>query len=141
MTPELMAGSSPNFLMWYRYVLIADENRDELVTYGAIPILVEVQNSKDIDVQYYTTAALSNLGISERHRTMMVAVGHCDVVRQLITLAQSPVEKIRCQACLALRNLACDSKLEVSDLTYFSRSQRSKSKMSPLVGMFRYYLT
>ena len=61
---------------------------------GAIPVLVEVQSSKDPDVQYYTTAALSNLAISDKHRAMMSAVGHHDVIRQLIVLVTSSSEKV-----------------------------------------------
>ncbi|XP_074656297.1 uncharacterized protein LOC141909649 [Tubulanus polymorphus] len=84
-------------------------NREVLVSNGALPILVEAQNSRDVDIQYYCTAAISNLAVDNKHRTMIVAVGQHDILRQLIDLLMSPAEWVQCQACLALRNLACDA--------------------------------
>lgn len=41
----------------------ADENRQQLVAAGAIPVLVNLLNSEDTDVQYYCTTALSNIAV------------------------------------------------------------------------------
>ena len=40
-----------------------DENRQQLVNAGAIPVLVGLLNSPDTDVQYYCTTALSNIAV------------------------------------------------------------------------------
>lgn len=83
-------------------------NRNELVNQGAIPILVELIHMSDYDIQYYSAAALSNLAVNPKHRAMMIAVGHSDVVRQLVKLLSSKKDRVKCQACFALRNLASD---------------------------------
>ena len=41
----------------------SDENRQQLVNAGAIPVLVGLLNSTDTDVQYYCTTALSNIAV------------------------------------------------------------------------------
>lgn len=43
--------------------LLVDENRQQLVNAGAIPVLVSLLNSPDTDVQYYCTTALSNIAV------------------------------------------------------------------------------
>jgi vacuolar protein 8 len=43
--------------------IFADENRQQLVNAGAIPVLVSLLNSPDTDVQYYCTTALSNIAV------------------------------------------------------------------------------
>ncbi|KAK3087016.1 hypothetical protein FSP39_000370, partial [Pinctada imbricata] len=73
-------------------------NRNELVLHGAIPVLVELIHSPDSDVQYYSAAALSNLAVNDKHRTMMV----------------------KCQACFALRNLACEEETQSLIVSYGS---------------------
>lgn len=44
-------------------VVTTDENRQQLVNAGAIPVLVSLLNSQDTDVQYYCTTALSNIAV------------------------------------------------------------------------------
>ena len=44
----------------------SDENRQQLVNAGAIPVLVSLLNSPDTDVQYYCTTALSNIAVDGR---------------------------------------------------------------------------
>lgn len=41
----------------------AASNRQQLVTAGAIPVLVKLLQSQDEDVQYYSAAAISNLAV------------------------------------------------------------------------------
>ncbi|XP_053383044.1 uncharacterized protein LOC123539888 [Mercenaria mercenaria] len=85
------------------------QNRNDLVNDGAIPILIQVlQSTSDNDLQYYCSAALSNLAINEKHRAMMVAVGCHDVIEQMIRLLMTKSERVKCQACFVLRNLASD---------------------------------
>ena len=50
------------FSLSSHYVLL-DENRQQLVNAGAIPVLVSLLNSPDTDVQYYCTTALSNIAV------------------------------------------------------------------------------
>ena len=90
--------------------ILSESNRNELVAHGALPIFVLALHTNDADVQYYSAAAISNMAVNERHRTMMVAIGHYDVLYRLIKLLGSKKEKVRCQACLALRNFASDGK-------------------------------
>ena len=40
-----------------------DANRCELVQCGAVPIFIRLLDSRDIDVQFYSSAALSNLAV------------------------------------------------------------------------------
>lgn len=46
--------------------MASDENRQQLVNAGAIPVLVNLLNSPDTDVQYYCTTALSNIAVDGR---------------------------------------------------------------------------
>jgi len=43
--------------------IFPDENRQQLVNAGAIPVLVSLLNSPNTDVQYYCTATLSNIAV------------------------------------------------------------------------------
>jgi vacuolar protein 8 len=45
---------------------MVDENRQQLVSAGAIPVLVSLLNSSDTDVQYYCTTALSNIAVDSK---------------------------------------------------------------------------
>ncbi|OWF43479.1 vacuolar protein 8-like [Mizuhopecten yessoensis] len=83
-------------------------HRNDLVAGGVIPVLVDLLQSPDQDIQYYSAASLSNIAVNEKHRALMVAIGHTDVIRNLIRLVSAKEEKVQCQACLALRNLASD---------------------------------
>jgi hypothetical protein len=56
--PHVMTSLSPHVLRTF-----ADENRQQLVNAGAIPVLVSLLNSPDTDVQYYCTTALSNIAV------------------------------------------------------------------------------
>lgn len=40
-----------------------EENRQQLVNAGAIPVLIGLLSSPDADVQYYCTTALSNIAV------------------------------------------------------------------------------
>nr|XP_006825624.1 PREDICTED: vacuolar protein 8-like [Saccoglossus kowalevskii] len=92
-------------------------SRNEMVSQGAIPTFINCLRSKDSDVLYYCTAALSNIAVDHRYRCMMIAVGHYDVIRSFISLLSYPADKVKCQACLALRNMASDDDNQVLIVT------------------------
>ena len=102
-----------------------DENRQQLVNAGAIPVLVGLLNSPDTDVQYYCTTALSNIAVDGRniafHPKLLkgaypvlgvnrkkLAQSEPKLVQNLVQLMDSSSLKVQCQAALALRNLASD---------------------------------
>ncbi|XP_071116506.1 uncharacterized protein [Haliotis cracherodii] len=93
-------------------------NRNELVSQGALPVLVDMLHSPDEEIQYTCIAALSNVAVHEKHRAMMVAIGNHDVILRLISLMYSRQEKIKCQACFAVRNLASDGDQQVLFVRY-----------------------
>ncbi|KAI6133239.1 vacuolar protein 8 [Pisolithus croceorrhizus] len=85
-----------------------DENRQQLVNAGAIPVLVTLLNSVDTDVQYYCTTALSNIAVDGINRKKL-AQTEPKLVSSLVALMDSSSLKVQCQAALALRNLASDA--------------------------------
>jgi vacuolar protein 8 len=100
-------------------LLTVDENRQQLVNAGAIPVLVSLLNSPDTDVQYYCTTALSNIAVDCECRTQggklmiannrkKLASSEPKLVQSLVALMESQSLKVQCQAALALRNLASD---------------------------------
>ena len=118
----------------------ADENRQQLVNAGAIPVLVSLLNSPDTDVQYYCTTALSNIAVDGRflvwtclRRVLWIPVAvnrkklaqtEPKLVSSLVQLMDSQSLKVQCQAALALRNLASDGNFPRSSLPYtYSNNQ------------------
>ncbi|XP_022101489.1 vacuolar protein 8-like [Acanthaster planci] len=91
-----------------------DSTRTVLVSHGAVPLFVASLHSDDSEIQYYCAAALSNLAVDATHRASVVQAGNNKVLRQLIRLLESPSEKVKCQACFALRNLASDEDNQVT---------------------------
>lgn len=53
----------------YEQLLISllEDNRQQLVNAGAIPVLIILLGSPDADVQYYCTTALSNIAVDGNH--------------------------------------------------------------------------
>lgn len=90
----------------------ADENRQQLVNAGAIPVLVQLLSSPDVDVQYYCTTALSNIAVDANNRKKL-AQTEPKLVQSLVALMDSSSPKVQCQAALALRNLASDEKYQL----------------------------
>ena len=89
-----------------------DENRQQLVNAGAIPVLVSLLSSPDIDVQYYCTTALSNIAVDATNRKKLTQT-EGRLVQSLVHLMDSSTPKVQCQAALALRNLASDEKYQL----------------------------
>lgn len=92
--------------------LLIDENRQQLVNAGAIPVLVQLLSSPDVDVQYYCTTALSNIAVDMNNRKKL-AQTEPKLVQSLVNLMDSSSPKVQCQAALALRNLASDEKYQL----------------------------
>ena len=93
--------------MWH-----LDDNRQQLVNAGAIPVLVQLLSSPDMDVQYYCTTALSNIAVDAANRKKL-AQTESKLVTSLVQLMDSGTPKVQCQAALALRNLASDEKYQL----------------------------
>lgn len=89
-----------------------DDNRQQLVNAGAIPVLVQLLSSPDVDVQYYCTTALSNIAVDAGNRKRL-AQTESRLVQSLVKLMDSSSPKVQCQAALALRNLASDEKYQL----------------------------
>lgn len=90
-----------------------DDNRQQLVNAGAIPVLVQLLSSSDVDVQYYCTTALSNIAVDSNNRKRL-AQTESRLVQSLVHLMMdSSTPKVQCQAALALRNLASDEKYQL----------------------------
>lgn len=85
-----------------------ESNRQELVQTGAVPVFVRLLESRDVDVQFYCAAAISNLAVHDSHRRVIVGYGNGKAIRVLVSLMKSNSDKVKCQACLAIRNLASD---------------------------------
>jgi vacuolar protein 8 len=92
--------------------LLTDENRQQLVNAGAIPVLVQLLSSSDVDVQYYCTTALSNIAVDANNRKKL-AQSENRLIQSLVNLMDSSSPKVQCQAALALRNLASDEKYQL----------------------------
>ena len=92
--------------------IVIDDNRQQLVNAGAIPVLVQLLSSPDMDVQYYCTTALSNIAVDAANRKKL-AQSESKLVTSLVQLMDSGTPKVQCQAALALRNLASDEKYQL----------------------------
>jgi len=91
---------------------LSDDNRQQLVNAGAIPVLVQLLSSTDVDVQYYCTTALSNIAVDATNRAKL-AQTEGRLVGSLVHLMESSSPKVQCQAALALRNLASDERYQL----------------------------
>jgi vacuolar protein 8 len=112
-----------------------EENRQQLVNAGAIPILIGLLRSDDADVQYYCSTALSNIAVDGKKEIEFLfiylyrqkktplklfylasnrkklALADSYLIQYLIALMDTKSLKVQCQAALALRNLASDGML------------------------------
>ncbi|XP_035659248.1 vacuolar protein 8-like [Branchiostoma floridae] len=83
-------------------------NRSDLAREGAIKVFNDLLLDDDTEIQYYCAAALSNMAVDQEHRRIMGSLWERNIPGRLIALLSSMSDKVRCQACLALRNLASD---------------------------------
>ncbi|XP_019405746.1 PREDICTED: vacuolar protein 8-like isoform X1 [Crocodylus porosus] len=87
---------------------------------GALPVLTLLLESPDAEVQYYSCTALSNLAANSHHHEAMLRTGDGFLLRTLISLLSSSVEKVKkriwgkvsSQACVCLRNLAVSAHIQ-----------------------------
>lgn len=107
-----LRSNSGTTIMGSRLICGTDENRQQLVNAGAIPVLVQLLSSPDVDVQYYCTTALSNIAVDANNRKRL-AQTEPKLVQSLVNLMDSSSPKVQCQAALALRNLASDEKYQL----------------------------
>lgn len=110
-------------------IIIVEDNRQQLVNAGAIPVLISLLSSQDADVQYYCTTALSNIAADgmlwndgatwpyDLRQLRIIGMNRkklaqtdSRLVQYLIALMETKSLKVQCQAALALRNLASDGK-------------------------------
>ncbi|XP_037986899.1 vacuolar protein 8-like isoform X2 [Motacilla alba alba] len=73
---------------------------------GALPVLALLLESPDSEVQYYSCAALSNVAANVQHHKALLRPSDRFLLRTLISLLSSSVDKVSSQACVCLRNLA-----------------------------------
>ncbi|KAM9564010.1 uncharacterized protein ACIB01_006428 isoform 1-T1 [Guaruba guarouba] len=73
---------------------------------GALPVLALLLESPDSEVQYYSCAALSNVAANVQYHEAMLRPSNRFLLRTLISLLSSSVDKVSSQACVCLRNLA-----------------------------------
>lgn len=100
------------FVDGQRLTWTTDDNRQELAQAGAIPVLVSLLASPDVDVQYYCTTALSNIAVDASNRARL-AQSEPRLITALVHLMDSSSPKVQCQAALALRNLASDDRYQL----------------------------
>ncbi|XP_037248214.1 vacuolar protein 8-like [Falco rusticolus] len=79
---------------------------------GALPILALLLESPDSEVQYYSCAALGNVAANVQHHEAMLRPGNRFLLRTLISLLSSSVDKVLSQACVCLRNLATSADIQ-----------------------------
>ncbi|OMH83423.1 Vacuolar protein 8 [Zancudomyces culisetae] len=88
------------------------ENRQQLVNAGVVHVLVELLDATDVDVRYYCTTAVSNIAVDAASRAQL-HISEPALLPKLVRLMDEQVPKIRCQAALALRNLASDDEFQL----------------------------
>src|SRR5271163_3257540 len=88
-------------------MLTIDENRALLVQAGAVPVLVSLLLSPDLDIQYYCTTAISNIAVDPTNRERLAQTER-GLVPSLVKLMAGESELVAGQAALASRNLASD---------------------------------
>ena len=86
---------------------MVDENRTLLVQAGAVPVLVYLLMSPDLDIQYYCTTAISNIAVDSTNRERL-AQNERGLISSLVKLMAGDSDLVAGQAALASRNLASD---------------------------------
>lgn len=83
----------------------------------ALPVLILHLQSPDSEVQYYSCAALSNIATNPHHHQSMLQIGDGILLKMLLSLMSSSVEKVCCQACYCLRNLSLNKNIQADIVT------------------------
>ncbi|KAJ2396442.1 Vacuolar protein 8 [Coemansia sp. RSA 2603] len=88
------------------------EHRQQLISAGSVPVLVELLSTDDQELQYYATTALSNIAVDESGRQLLWET-QPTLVDALIRFVDASTIKVQCQAILTLRNLASDEQYQI----------------------------
>ncbi|KAK2826548.1 hypothetical protein Q5P01_020762 [Channa striata] len=72
---------------------------------GAIPVLVLLLQSSDSEVQFCSCTALCNIAAIQEHHPVMLSIGSQYLLKSLLTLMSSSVQKNSAQACRCLHTL------------------------------------
>ncbi|KAM4040961.1 uncharacterized protein ACNLHF_012186 [Anomaloglossus baeobatrachus] len=78
---------------------------------GALPVLTMLLQSPDSDIQYYSCASLGNIAVNQEHHKAMLTIGDKFLIRMLVSMMSSTVQKVSSQACLCLNNLASSAEV------------------------------
>uniref|UniRef100_UPI003AAEE6D7 uncharacterized protein isoform X1 n=1 Tax=Centroberyx gerrardi TaxID=166262 RepID=UPI003AAEE6D7 len=73
---------------------------------GAIPVLVLLLQSSDSEVQFYSCSALCNIAAVQEHHPKLLSIGGHFLLKSLLTLMSSSVQKNSAQACKCLQSLS-----------------------------------
>ncbi|XP_073340594.1 uncharacterized protein [Pagrus major] len=73
---------------------------------GAIPVLVLLLQSSDSEVQFYSCAALCSIAAIQEHHPKLLSIGGHFLLKSLLTLMSSSVQKNSTQACRCLQTLS-----------------------------------
>ncbi|XP_056914611.1 ankyrin and armadillo repeat-containing protein isoform X2 [Takifugu flavidus] len=73
---------------------------------GAIPVLVPLLQSSDSEVQFYSCSALCNIAAFQEHHSKLLSIGGHFLLKSLLTLMSSSVERNSSQACKCLQTLS-----------------------------------
>ncbi|CAK6966002.1 uncharacterized protein LOC128375855 [Scomber scombrus] len=73
---------------------------------GTIPVLVLLLQSSDSEVQFYSCTALCNIAAVQEHHPKLLSIGGNYLLKSLVTLMSSSVQKNSAQACRCLQNLS-----------------------------------
>ncbi|XP_056282561.1 uncharacterized protein LOC130201529 [Pseudoliparis swirei] len=84
----------------------SDWSRRVLCDVGVVPVLVLLLQSSDSQVQFYSCAALCNITAVREHHPKVMSIGGHFLLKSLLTLVSSSVEKNSTQACRCLQTLS-----------------------------------
>uniref|UniRef100_A0A8C4SQR9 Vacuolar protein 8 n=1 Tax=Erpetoichthys calabaricus TaxID=27687 RepID=A0A8C4SQR9_ERPCA len=76
----------------------SETTREVLCKEGALPLLMILLQSPDSEIQYYSCAALSNIATCPGHHMALLQVGNCFLLKTLLSLMLSSVEKVNKRA-------------------------------------------
>ncbi|XP_044230260.1 vacuolar protein 8-like [Thunnus albacares] len=88
------------------YLTQSDWSTRILCQAGAIPVLVLLLQSSDSEVQFYSCTALCNIAAVREHHPKFLSIGGHYLLKSLLTLMSSSVQKNSAQACRCLQTLS-----------------------------------
>ncbi|XP_061424306.1 uncharacterized protein LOC133352579 isoform X2 [Lethenteron reissneri] len=91
-----------------------ETGRAALHSEGALPVLVLLLQSGDPEVQHRSCAALTLLSADAQSRAQLLSMGDRFVVKSLLSLTSSSVEKVCVQACECCRVLATEEPAQLT---------------------------